>query len=604
MSRIYTWLFILSFLHSSVLAQKTITAGALGKDSGLSLEIRSVFDPPPPSGYAPLRIVATNDSDGDRLWDFSLTSQLNLYRSENLHRSSLQIRTTAHGTQSATHLAPLATQYGSSTPWADNHQLSITLNVSGAGFWSFTDHSQRSLEFPAVAISKSLAQANHARLMDEVEQRAKSSSTSRGGSSRLFGSEFNPADLPEDWLGLSGFDVVMMTGAEWHLLKAGQRLAIIQWARLGGQIDLYGSTTLTAASADLPVDSAGRLSLGDVHFRTWDGTNLPPEATVGRLWRQATRVKRLTSSYTGQTGSSPHAKPDWAILNALGLRQFASWQVVAFLVIFGLLVGPVNLFLLAPSGKRHKLFITTPLLSIAASLFMVVIILFQDGIGGEGARLVVVNLIPDEASAYVSQEQASRTGVLLGAGFAMKQPALIEPLALPATPWVKLTNSYSSQSVALAQEGTMRSGNYFQSRAEQGQLLHAVIPTRARLEIKMEKQPETIPTVTSALGFTLDELFYVDNEGGVWHHPQPLLTGQQTLLQKSNTVSLRKAWALFTSHSAGQQKQTLLSVANGSLPRNTFFGRAKAAPSLTLETLPAIRWQEDRVVLFGHVKLP
>jgi hypothetical protein len=128
-------------------------------------------------------------------------------------------------------------------------------------------------------------------------------------------------------------------------------------------------------------------------------------------------------------------------LALLGTRSFASWQVLVFLVIFGVLVGPVNLFVLAPAGKRHKLFITTPLLSIGASIVMVGLILIQDGTGGTGRRFIAINLQPDEAAAYVTQEQISRTGVLFGTGFEMKQPVLIEPVALPDTPWVKLKST-------------------------------------------------------------------------------------------------------------------------------------------------------------------
>jgi hypothetical protein len=602
MKSVLVWLMTLTLLTGGSFAQMVMTSDVLG-ENGSTLEIRSIFHPLPPTGYASLRIVVSNHSTGDARWDFSFTSKIYHYRSENSHRSRLQMTIPARSTQTTNHLIPLAVNYGGTSSWSENHQLLISLDASGIGHRDYQDNNQRSDSFPAIAISKALAESNHSRLKDEVEQRSRSSG-SRSGHAKLFGSEFTATDLPEDWRGFSGFDVLMISTPEWQSMKSAQRLAIIQWARLGGQIDFYATSPTTAAAVGLPMDKENKLSLGEVHFHTWDGTNLNAESVVGRLWSRGTRSKSLTSDYVSLISGSPERRPDWALLDSLGIRSFASWQVVVFLVIFGILVGPVNLFLLAPSGKRHKLFITTPLLSIGASVLMLIIILFQDGIGGVGSRFIVINLVPEEATAYVTQEQASRTGVLFGSGFEIKPPALIEPLALPDTPWVKLKNSHTTQSATLSQEGSMRAGNYFQSRAEQGQILRAAVPTRARLEVKATTSPDSAPQVVSALGFTLDELFYVDAEGGVWYGDKPLVTGQHATLQKSDATTLRNTWKTFVSLSEGQNQRRIEAAGLDTLPRNSFFGRASEAAEMTLQTLPSIRWQQDTIAVFGRVTTP
>lgn len=45
------------------------------------------------------------------------------------------------------------------------------------------------------------------------------------------------------------------------------------------------------------------------------------------------------------------------------------------------------------------------------------------------------------------------------------------PVAMPDPPWAKLKSSSNSQVVQLAQAGPPRSGNYFQSRTQQAQVL-------------------------------------------------------------------------------------------------------------------------------------
>lgn len=598
-------------------AQKSITAGTQTDKNGNALEMRSVFDPMPPTGYAPVRVVATNGGGKDSRWDFSFRSQTQKFRSENTHSSRFQIIVPAHLTQSATFLVPLAVSYGDSSGYRSHgHQLYINLEADGMESRDFQNYDERTHAFPAIAISKALADTNHSQLKDEVERRLRTSTSGRGAN-KQFGSAFAPDDLPEDWRGLSGFDALMISSSEWLTLKPGQRMAIIQWMRLGGRLDVYSSATATTsafgipASASIsinalgiPVESHDRVSLGQASVLPWDGKKLDAEKAVARYWGFDKREKALTEDYTDQTGSKPNTRPDWGLLDSLGARSFASWQVIVFLVIFGVLVGPVNLFVLAPPGKRHKLFITTPLLSVGASLLMVVIILFQDGIGGVGARLVIVNVVPEEATAYVTQEQACRTGVLLGGGFELKQPAIIEPLALPDSPWVKLKNTNNSQAVELTQEGGQFGGNYFQSRAEQGQFLRAVISTRSRLELKTGLPADAPPEIISALGFTLDTLFYVDAKGLVWRSPQPLGTGQQVKLVHSDDAALRQSWAEVTTLTEGQTQRRMDSRVGGSSARSTFFATAKQAPGFTLDTLTSIRWKEDRVAVFGPLAQP
>ena len=597
------FLFAWSFMILPAIAQKSITSGALADTNGaLALEVRSVFDPMPPTGYAPLRVVATNHTSSDRLWDFSLLSQTQRFQSENQHRSRFQMMVPAGGTESAQFLVPQAVAYGESYG-RSGKELRIGVDIDGAGHRDFSEYSNPVYDFPAIAISKALADTNHARLKDEVQNRMKIVG-SRGGATSQFGSVYAAEDLPEDWLGLSGFDVVMMADTEWLSLKPGQRLAMIQWGRLGGQLDLYATGAPNFAALGIPSDVEGKVASLKTAILSWNGKDLDAEKTVARYWGFGRREKMLTEDYTGGTGLAPNQKPDWGLLESIGLRQFASWQVIVFLVIFGILVGPVNLFVLAPPGKRHKLFITTPLLSIGASLLMVMIILFQDGMGGIGARLVLVNLVPEETAAYVIQEQACRTGVLLGGNFELKQPALIEPLALPDTPWVKLKKDMNSQAVQLTQAGSQRSGNFFQSRAEQGQSLRAVVPTRARLELKSGLAADAAPEIISALGFTVDSLFYIDAKGSVWKSKQSLATGQQVQLVTSGTAELRKACSDVAQLSEGQTKLRIEALGNGTLARGSFMGLAKVAPAFTLETLPSIRWNEDHVMVFGPVAQP
>jgi hypothetical protein len=579
-------------------AQKNIANEELDPATGTRLQVRSVFDPLPPSGYAPMRIVATNGTGRNARWGFDFHSQTQHYRQQNEHDSSFAVDVPARSTQSALFLVPLAVDYGDSSMGGNNGHV-LRVDFSGMGFDvpPKFDHEGRAAGLPALAISEALAEFSITQLNKELVAKLRSGGRGYYGGNSTFGSRFEPADLPESWLGYSGFDFILLSGTDWQKLKPAVKHALLEWVRLGGKLHVYLSPGTSAGSLGLPyITDAGSqtVSLGKILTLGWDGKTLPAGETVNRYWGEPQRVNSLRSEHSPSVG--------WPLLSLLGTRSFASWQVIVFLVVFGLLVGPVNLFVLAPAGRRHKLFITTPLLSIGASLIMVVLILLQDGTGGTGRRFVAINLEPWEAEAYVTQEQVSRTGVLLGAGFEMKQPVLIEPLALPDTPWVKLKNTANGQPASLTQDGRERRGNFFQSRAEQGQVLRAAVSTRARLELKAGAAPDAAPTLISALGFTVDELFYTDAAGSHWRLEKPLSTGQSATLVKTDATT-KNPWL---NEAVNPAVDTLKAVINRATTdqRSFFVAKARQAPDFTLDTLSSIRWEDDRIVVFGPVTQP
>lgn len=581
---------------TTVHAQKSIANEELDPASGTRVQVRSVFDPLPPTGYAPMRIVATNGTGRNARWGFDFHSQTQHYR-QNAHRSSFLLDVPARSTQSALFMVPLAVDYGDRSASVTGHVLRVDLSGTGFEAGPKYEHESRVTGRTALALSETLAEFSITQLNKEMESRLRSSGGGYYGGPVTFGSRFDVSDLPDSWLGCSGFDIILLSSSDCQKLKPGVKRALLEWVRLGGTLHIYLSPGVVASSLGLPeVTDAGSkaISLGKIAFFLWDGKTLPAKDTINRYWGEKARLESLRSDYA-VSGS-------WPLLSLLGSRSFASWQVIVFLVVFGLLVGPVNLFVLAPPGRRHKLFVTTPLLSIGASLVMVMIILLQDGIGGSGRRFVAIDLEPEEAAAYVTQEQVSRTGVLLGAAFEVKQPVLMEPLTMPDTPWAKLKNSNNMQPADLTQSGRERRGNFFQSRAEQGQVLRAAVSTRARLELKMTTAADAAPTLISALGFTVDELFYTDATGVRWRLEKPLATGQAATLIRTDAATFNP-WLDAAVDPAVNSLRTALTN-NATNRRSFFIAKARQAPGFTLDTLSSIRWEDDRIVVFGPVAQP
>lgn len=592
---------VLAFLILGTVAQAQKSVCAL-EEEARSLKVRSVFDPMPPTGFAPLRVEAENKSDGFMRWDLASISRTQRFQKDSEHRGRMILLTPPQSLQSGVFMAPMTVDYDSSgaLSFVNQHEFSLGVDSTGHSSRSFPEYHARTKSFPAIAISKSLASANLTRLEEEVEiLLTKSKSSSRVGDA-VFGSTFDPADLAEDWRGLSGFDGLMITWQEWQRLKPGQRQAVLQWVRLYGFLDVYAEAGSSVSGLGLPegLDAGARPhSFGRVERLGWDGRMLDAKAVVGRHWGRGTRRADLVSDHA-------IAGSGWGLQNLLGRRSFSSWQVVVFLVVFGLLVGPVNLFLLAPAGRRHRLFVTTPLLSGGMSLVMLAVVVVQDGVGGTGVRMVLVDIEPAETAAYVTQEQICRTGVLLGGEFETERPLLIEPLALADSPWVKLKNRPAFQAPHLYQEGARHGGTYFQSRVEQAHALRAVVPGRVRLEMKAGLAAGAAPEMVSSLGFSIENLFYVDEAGAVWKAGQALDTGRSVKLQTSQAQELKKQLADHASLATGVLRKRLDDLLGSSPPKNFFVATARRAPGFTLATLPSIDWKEDRVLVFGSLARP
>ena len=379
------------------------TIGAWTYDKGATkLTLTGVFEPPPPTGYQPLQVEMTNGTADRREWSLSCRSS----HGEKSTESTFDVAIEAGKATTPMVLVPLSNAYDTGTyRWSGGyHQLTIKASSGQLVPNDGATNDQRATEMPAIAISDRLAQKSLTQLNDEAR---KAFGTS-GYANAIFGSRFDPGMLPEVWLGFSGFDYVLIADDEWLKLSPGARAALFQWVRFGGQLHLFRSSdSVTLASLGLKAGNASTTSLkhglGAVELKSWGGNTFDAPSVVA-AYRTGTNLRgHLSDSYHGSS---------WKLASDLGERNFAGWQVVVFLLLFGVLVGPINLFVLAPAGKRHKLFFTTPVIATGASLILIGLILVQDGTGGRGRRFMAVEIVPEDAMAYVTQEQISRTGVL------------------------------------------------------------------------------------------------------------------------------------------------------------------------------------------------
>lgn len=541
------------------------------------VEIQSVFGAVSKQGSLPYRITIRNNSGKTRRWNIHL-SEGNYGRRLNTASSfAIEVENGDQVVREVTlSFAPAFLAY-------DYRSIDAAVSASGLPGETRNFGEQTPQNFPILAMSKPLAQRSLARLDDLVK-------TENSGNP-YFAKPFDPEQLPSDWLGYTGLDGLILDEPSWKALTSAQRQALVAWIRLGGRLDLYGEKEIAPASLDLPLSEPGSknqgwgLSLGRIHFHTWDGREVPENHLS--LFRAIPQASESLDQDYGR---------GWGLFTEFGTKEFNPLLVFILLLVFAILVAPVNLFYLAKPGQRHRLFVTTPIISVSTCLLIIVMIFFIDGIGGSGRRVVLADLQAgeNENRLYVIQEQISRTGVMVNPGFAPGRIYDLNPVNLPASqfnPFSQYGERSSTYEITAGRYG----GQFFRSRSEQAFSLRTAEPERARIDYQGEEDGK--PVLISNLGQEILDFHYRDAKGGTWAVATGTLVGpgQRIPLVKSEKAQ----WPEWIQSSLSHFSQTRQNRIRSMQDQHRFFARVRDPDAMALPTHSGIRWKETDLLLTG-----
>lgn len=355
---------------------------------------------------------------------------------------------------------------------------------------------------------------------------------------KLSGGQIDAAQLPTDWLAYSGVSGLWMTTQEYSVLRDGVRQALLLGVAQGMTLRLF--TEDEGLLPPLPPNvvsdekNSWRYGYGRITLHEWDGKSVETEKAEALWLDQPVRSWEIVAN--------SDAVSRWDLPNKVSEPRLNLLIFLVFVILFGAIVGPVNLFWFAPEGRRARIFWTTPLISALASLLLIVFVILSEGVGGTGVRHLNVLLLPGQNSALVHQEQLCRTGLLLSRDF-----------TLPGDVWMHAleTKGVSKRTGGILRiEGENYSGDWFESRSRQGHLLTYVRPQRERVDLMSERGPGGSPVILSSLSVNLDYLLYVDEDGRRWS-ARNVNTGSRVVLQPADLSD--GARELNTSKSTSQQ---------------------------------------------------
>lgn len=565
-------------LASPAVADFKVLHWSSSAPDGSEVHVGSCLDHTPNRGFLAVTVTARNGLSRDRTWTLQCRAGYGAVHGDALVASTFPLTVPAQTSARHQFLIPLPTQFDKGRSTALQVSLLEHSVLIANGFLQSYEHNA----WTSLALAEDLGRApgNLESLSTEIR-----STKAELHSSDPVAMLLAPESLPPDWRALSGLDALVLRTGDWRGMSPAVRAAVLNWIRLGRHLLILDPAG--TAPSDLPTGPAG---FGSIATMAGDPAKLP--CVQIRVWLEGRRCNRLQNLRNDFAHGYPLQKQ-------LGSKRFHSVFAFAILFVFAILVGPVNLFAWADSRRRHRLIFTVPLISGAACLLLILVILFQDGFGGTGVRAGLLQIFAGAAdrNACLLQEQISRTGVLVQRGFPLGPGTVLSHVLLARSRWSYFDSRFAFRPrfALLGNPGTnvsWWSGDWFRSRSEQGHVLEDASPTRSRIE-RLASPAGAPPALVSSLDFSLSTGVYFDESGKPWRSANPVRPGDKLVLEECTKSESTRFLVEQAKHLSAYPARTLTES-----PRvNRLYAVVRDPAPVLIATLPGIRWREDYLLL-------
>lgn len=557
----------------------------IATDGSCTITIDSWLEHVPPTGWMPMTVKVTNNSDQPRTWVLSAID--NDYMSGEM-RGTFAFGAPANGATSTPLLVPVMPDFNNSRSYSNLRCNIDGPALQGVAMFYFSSSSSRSSGSTGKTLTAFLG------VGEQFEQTYGAAWRRVGfsGSREFLGDVVDMRAAPTDWRGYSALAQLWITDSEWTGLSSAQRGALMSWVGQGGLV----TVTAKEGTTGLPLPEG---------FPAWKGEVLEHGMGQVRLCAGSSGLEKnaysileleRTRSIEKQAASQPAEASRLASL--LPPLKMNTALIFTFILIFGIVVGPVNLFWFAAGNRRPRMFWTTPLISFIGAAVLVVVMILQDGFGGSGARVSLAVVLPEQKQIAVTQEQFAKTGILLSRTFDLPSDGSALITQLPNNQ--QTTNRFGVMNPRqdkrnLALTNSTAGGGWFASRALQSMLVQDTRMNRGGIEFI----PGDKPAVINSLPTALKKLVVQDNEKQLWTASN-VRTGERVALEPTD----RKTVDGWIANDVVRQMGILLRdriklSMNESV--SWFFAEAAEPPKLATPTLNSIRWDNDRAFVTGRL---
>jgi len=515
---------LLAVLASAAARAQTPSPAVVATDDGLTISLVSPWPSSANRGYAPVRVEVRNGSERSRELSLTLSSGWYL-RSSQL---STGVTVAPGATERLELLHPL---FGADL---SNGMLQVGGDVEGRQHLRIAGVQADEAAFHVVVVTGDPDQVTSGKASPLVAAMASlcasfpaADATGRairvGGSSTpnpCVATYVAPRDLPLDPMAYTSLDGVIV---DWESVSLDRDTlgALLAWVRLGGRAWILGAGP--GVIDELP--GVGEWDEKRFELEQGSGWRILRHG-VGRLLladgRQLLdpgRVATVVPFFVDASKSLPMAGSsdgtDWPA--AARLRDIGAVTAkggALALMLFVIVIGPVNLFVVGRRKKRPiLLLVTTPILSLVASLLFLAYGVFRQGLDIKVASQSVTLLDQRSHRAVTIERRELFAGFVGGRGLRPAAGTCVSPFP----PLVDESHYYGrradrrdeSFAVELGAERLLR-GDFLPPREEARQLLYREAAARERLEIRRENGRLV---AVNGFGVALRQVVVCDPEG-------------------------------------------------------------------------------------------
>jgi hypothetical protein len=335
----------------------------------------------------------------------------------------------------------------------------------------------------------------------------------------------DPARLPASWLGFTSLRAVIIGPKEWEQLNGDQKDALLTWTACGGDLMFVDGDlgALFPAGQAPPAPGSDRAVRGYFFGRI----HTPTSASIaaGSLQDALTAAERVQDPNWGLPANRAR---DWGVIAARGFRLpipgvdgVPARAYLSILIVFSLLIGPVNYWVLWRKRRQVLLVLTAPLISAVFILLLAGYVVAGEGLGvrGRAVSFTMLDQVRRQAStrATVSLYAA---GMTPSGGLRFARDAAVFPIGRDGS------GSRERQVLDLTDAQRFSAG-VIQARSPTNFEEILFRPARERLSFSREAAG---PSVVNGLGATVTALVYHDGST-VFSLAGPLLPGAQAILK-------------------------------------------------------------------------
>jgi len=568
---------------------------------GTSIKVVAPINVLPNNGFFPVRVETSNKTSSGLSWIVEAqTIKRSRHYSSRGDAPTIETEFSVNcpsGQSKVTELLIPVHQRGNDTATHNGEQF-FTLSIKSSSY----EGNVVSGGFANIATTKFQNFAVSDQLSDlyvptKVENALNAKRMRVGYHGEMIGASFTVENLPEDWRAYAGYNALVFARADYLRVSPMVKVALKKWVHGGGNLIILNDSGVLPES-EFPGDKfPGKVVREGFGSRQVIECGAKFSDFDAELLISGLDVASKQSAETAQSDYS--WGNEWALGKELGSRSLQTNLTLIALIIFGVVVGPVNLFVWADKTRRHRLFFTTPLISLVMSVLLIGIIVVRDGFGGDGVRAIAIDVGgPGSNSTSILQEQFSRTGILFSSTFELDEHSVINALHAPMTEY-NLADSNSAQAVVSYRakskgKGWEFSGDWFESRAEQAQIARSVFPSRERLELI--SSVDGAPRLVSSFSYSLENVFFRESDGKVWS-AKSISSGETVTLAPSSSDEQLQG----CNHLVERFGETHQEGLRHMIKRpGSFSAQAVGAPAI--DSYDAIDWKESPALITGLLK--